>query len=162
MIYLLYFLQAWLIFVTPLIFLNYKTTIRQQFLFTIIYGLGIIFSRNIYNFIKVPFGIHTILLLILSIILFKNILKDFGWQKSIYTSLIVFIIILINDALIVLPFMKLLDLNVGLVESDNTLAFILISILSNLLLILACITSIIRNLVYSKKNHRKDYSQTNE
>lgn len=151
MIYLSYFVHSWLVFVTPLKFLRYKLTIRQQALFTIIYGLGIVFTRGIYNFVKVPFGTHTVLLLILSIILFKNILKDFGWQSSIYTTLIIFIILLINDAVILLPIMKMLNLTVTGIEKDSILAFMPTIILPNLLLILTYIASIIRDLIHRKR-----------
>lgn len=151
MIYLSYFVHSWLVFVTPLKFLRYKLTIRQQALFTIIYGLGIVFTRGIYNFVKVPFGTHTVLLLILSIILFKNILKDFSWQSSIYITLIIFIILLINDAVILLPIMKMLNLTVTGIEKDSILAFMPTIILPNLLLILTYIASIIRDLIHRKR-----------
>lgn len=154
MIYLSYFVHSWLVFVTPLKFLRYKLTIRQQALFTIIYGLGIVFTRGIYNFVKVPFGTHTVLLLILSIILFKNILKDFGWQSSIYTTLIIFIILLINDAVILLPIMKMLNLTVTGIEKDSILAFMPTIILPNLLLILTYIASIIRDLIHRKRRSK--------
>ncbi len=155
MLYLSHFIHAWLVFVTPLIFLNYKTTIRQQALFTIIYGLGVAFSRNIYDFVKVPFGTHTILLIILSIVLFKNILKDFGWNKSIYTSLIIVIILLINDTLILLPLMKMFNLTITGVEKRGSLGFIPVIILSNLILILIYVTFSTRNLIYRKKRIRQ-------
>ncbi|HZX21275.1 MAG TPA: hypothetical protein VFF25_02675, partial [Clostridia bacterium] len=84
LVYLLYFFQSWLMFVTPLKSLRYKSTIGQKVLFTIVYAVGAILSRKMYNFLKVPFGTHTILLIIFSTILFKTILKDISWHRSIY------------------------------------------------------------------------------
>ena len=146
MAYLLYFFQSWLMFVTPLKLLRYKSTIEQKALFTIIYGVGVIFSRGIYNFLKVPFGTHTVLLIILSIVLFKVILKDFSWQKSIYVSLITFIILLINDTFIVVPVLKWLNLTIGKMGANDISTIIIIAILPNLLLILAYIILVIRDL----------------
>ncbi|HZK58036.1 MAG TPA: hypothetical protein VFD17_06980, partial [Clostridia bacterium] len=95
--YLLYFIQSWLIFVVPLKFLRYKSTVGQRIIFTIVYAAGSILSRRIYDFLKVPFGTHTFILFIFSIILLKIVAKGLGWQKSIYATLITFIILLIND-----------------------------------------------------------------
>lgn len=155
MIYLLYFVHSWLIFAAPLKILRYKPTIKQQALFIVVYGVGVIFSRSIYSFLKVPFGTHTVLLIILNAILFKTILKDFSWQKSVCISLIVFIILLINDALILVPAMKLFNLTISKIETNNILAVIFSSILSNLLLILIYIISIIRDLICSKRNSKQ-------
>lgn len=158
MIYLLYFVHSWLVFVTPLKFLRYKSTVGQKILFTVVYGAGVIFSRDIYKFLKVPFGTHTILLIILSIILFKNILKDFNWQRSIYITLITFVALLVNDSLILVPIMKLFNLPISKIETDNILAIIFMGILSNLLLILVYIISIVRDLICSRKSFKQHYS----
>lgn len=155
MIYLSYFIHAWLIFVTPLKYLHYKPTIKQRVLFTVIYGLGIGPARSIYKFLRVPFGIHTVFLLVLSTILFRIILKDFSWQNSIYVSLIIFIILLINDALILLPIMKLFNLTIGQVEESRILTFMMIFIVNNLLLILTYVASTIRNLMYDSKEFKQ-------
>lgn len=151
MLYLLYFIQSWFMFVTPLKFLRHKSTIGQKALFMVVYGVGAILSRSIYNFLEVPFGTHTFLLIIFSIILFKIILKDFSWQKSMYVSLITFIVLLVNDTFIVLPIMKLFGLSVGNIEANNILTTMLICILPSLLLILVYIILAVRDLVCSKK-----------
>lgn len=149
--YLLYFIQSWLIFVVPLKFLRYKSTIGQRVVFTIVYAVGSIFSREIYRFLKVPFGTHTFLLIILGIILLKIVAKGLGWQKSIYAFLITFIVLLINDTFIVLPVLKLLGLSVGKIEVNNISRVLFMCIMPNLLLILAYIALVVRDLVCSKK-----------
>lgn len=151
MAYLLYFFQSYLMFVTPLRLLRYKSTAVQKILFTIIFGVGEIFSRHIYKFLKIPFGTHTLLLFFFCIILFKIILKGFSWQKSIYMSLIAFIILLINDFFIVVPVMKLLDLTVGNIDTNNISSILLLWILPNILLFLVYIVLIIKDLICSKK-----------
>jgi len=129
--------------------LNYKATNKQITIFTICYGLGVIFSRKIYSFLPVPFGTHTILLIILSTILFKNILKDSRWIKYIFTSLILTIALLISDTLIVLPSMKLLDWSVQEIQSSIFLTFLLTA-MSDLTLVAIFIIGYFKN-----KNKRK-------
>ncbi len=143
--YLSRFIHAFLMFVAPLKFLNYKSTIKQRSLFTLIYGLAVIVSRRIYDFLPLTFGAHTILLVIISSILFKKILRDFSWSKSIYTALILFIALLINDALILLPSMKLFDLTVLKIETNSFSAFLITMLLSNFTLILVYIVGYLKN-----------------
>lgn len=154
MVYLSYFIHSWLVFVTPLKILHRKTTIKQQVIFTIIYGFGIIFVRSIYSFFRIPFGTHTVLLIIVGVVLVKNILKDFDWQKSVYTILISVIILLINDSIILLPTMKLFDLTVIRIEKNKVLLFIMTGILSNLLLILVYFAFVVRDLTHNYKKSR--------
>lgn len=149
--YLLYFIQSWLVFVVPLKFLRYKSTIGQRVVFTIVYAVGSILSREIYKFLKVPFGTHTFLLIIFGIILLKIVAKGFGWQKSIYAFLITFIVLLINDTFIVLPVMKLFGFTIGGIEMNSIFRVLFICIMPNLLLILAYIALVVRDLVCSKK-----------
>lgn len=147
--YLSHFTHALLMFITPLNFLGHKSESKQKFVFTLLYGLGVHFSRSIYNFLNVPFGTHTILLIILNIILFKIIVHNISWKKCIYISLTLFIILLINDSLILLPTMKYFNLTVNLIESNAILRLVII-IVSNFILILASIAIYFKNK-YSKK-----------
>jgi hypothetical protein len=126
-----------------------------------IYGVGVIVLRGMYNFFKVPFGTHTILLAILSIVLFKIIFKEFNWQKSIYTALIAFIIMLIVEAFAVLPIMKLFDLTVDKIETDKVLNMY-IGVLSNLLLILIYIISVIRDLNIRQRGFKRYHNGINQ
>ena len=142
--YLTHFVHAFLMFVAPLKFLNYKSTIKQRALFTLIYGLAIIFSRRIYDFLPLTFGTHTILLVIISSVLFKNIVKEISWLKSVYTALILFISVLINDALILLPSMKLFDLTVQKIENSSFLILFSI-IIPNATLIIMYIVGHFKN-----------------
>lgn len=148
--YLVHFVHAYLMFVTPLKFLNYKSTIKQQILFTTIYGIGAISSREIYKIFPTPFGMHTIILILLSIVLFKKIVHEFTWQKSIYTSLILVILLLINDVLIFVPIMNIFGLSLDKAESSVFLIFILLIVLTNLTLIIGLIIGYLRN----KKDHQ--------
>lgn len=152
MIYSLYFIQSWFMFVTPLKFLRHKSTIGQKVSFTIIYGIGVILLRSMYDFLEVPFGTHTLLSIILNIILLKIILKDFSWQKSVYVSLITFIALLVNDSFIVLPIVKLLNLSIGNIEPGNIPATMAFCVLPSLLLILAYIVLAVRDLARGRKN----------
>lgn len=149
--YLLYFFQSWLIFVVPLKFLRYKSTIGQKVIFTIVYAVEVIFSREIYKFLKVPFGMHTFLSVIFGVILFKIVARDLGWQKSIYSFVISFIVLLVNDTFIVLPVLKLLGLSIGNIEVNNISGILFMCIAPNLLLILAYIVLVIRDLICNKK-----------
>lgn len=143
--YISHFTHAFLMFVAPLSFLGYKSTIKQKVLFTLLYGLGVTFSRGIYDFFPLPFGIHTPLLIILSVILFKNILKDFSFQNSIFVSLIMFTVLLINDSLIVLPLMKLFHLTINSMGDRNFLVFLISIVLSDFTLILTYIVGYFKN-----------------
>ena len=158
--YLLYFLHSWLVFIITLRFLRYKPTIKQQALFTAIYGMGVVFSRGMYNFFKIPFGTHTILLIILSIILFKVVLGNLSWQKSMYMALIAFIIMMTAEAFAVLPIMKLFNLTITKIETDNTLNMY-IGILSNAALILIYIIFIVRDLNLRKRSFKRYRSEIN-
>lgn len=159
--YLLYFFHSWLVFVISLRFLRYKPTIKQQITFTAVYGVGVVFSRGIYNFLKVPFGTHTILLIILSIILFKGILEGFTWQKSMYVALVAFIIMLTAEAFAVLPVMKLFDLTITKIETNNTLNMY-IGVLSNAVLILVYAILVIRDLNMKQRNFKRYNSGINQ
>jgi len=150
-VYLLYFFQSLLIFITPLRFLRYKSTIGQRIVFTTVYAGAVIFSRELYNFLKLPFGTHTFLLIIFSTILFKIIVKGFSWQKSIYASLFAFVVLLINDTFIVLPVLKLLGLTIGKIEVNDIFTVMFMCIMPSLLLILVYIALVIRDLVCDKK-----------
>ncbi len=133
--YLSHFVEAFLIFIAPLSFLDYKTNAKQKVLFTVLYGLGIYFSRQIYNFTSLPFGIHIFILIGLSSILFKNILKNYTWKNSIYISLIVFIALLINDSIFLLPYMSIYDLTIEEIQMDNGIIKLIEMTMSNLILI---------------------------
>lgn len=128
--------HAFFMFITPLKFLGYKSTSKQKILFTLLYTLGIIFSRKLYDFLPIPFGTHTILLVILSSVLFKNILKDLTWSKSIYISLTLFIALLVNDAIIIMPIMKLLGVNLEVLGNINLITLVLSNVLNNFTLLL--------------------------
>lgn len=143
--YLTHFVHAFLMFVAPLKFLNYKSTIKQKLSFVLSYGLAIIFSRRIYDFIPLFFGTHTIILVIVSTVLFKKIVKNISWLKSFYISLILFIAMLANDSLIMVPIMRLLNLTIKNLEGNDFLIFLISTILSNFILILACIVSYLNN-----------------
>lgn len=158
MVNLSHFVHAWLVFVTPLKFLHYKVTTRQKVIFTIIYGIGIILARYIYNCLLVPFGTHTVILLISHTILLKVILKDFSWQNAMYTSLITFIVLLINDSIILLPVMKLSGITINDIEQNGKLAFWTIAVLSNVLLIVIYIALGVRDLLYKKKGFKQHHS----
>lgn len=149
--YLSHLIHAFFMFVAPLSFLNYKTTVIQKILFTLIYGTMVHFSRQIYNLINIPFGSHTLILVILAIILFKNILKDFTWIRSTYISLVLFIILIINDSIFVLPYMKFFHLTITQMEINNVIPIIFKTIVSNSLLVLIFI-------IGELKNRRKNYA----
>jgi len=142
--YLSHFIHAFLMFVTPLSFIGYKTTNQQKFIFTLLYGLGVVFCRMIYKFHPVPFGTHSIMLVILSIILFKNIVRDYTWKDSIYTALILFIALLINDSIIVLPMLHLLNLSIETI-SDNIFLWVVLTIVSNFTFIACLILGFFKN-----------------
>ncbi|WP_041718881.1 hypothetical protein [Alkaliphilus oremlandii] len=142
--YLSYFTHAFLMFVTPLSFIGYKTTNQQKITFTLLYGLGVVFFRRIYDFFPVPFGTHSIMLVALSVILLKNIVENYTWKKSIYTALLLFIVLLINDSIIVLPILNLLDLSIESV-SNSIVSWIIFIIISNFLLILCLIIGFFKN-----------------
>jgi len=71
--YLLYFIQSWLIFVVPLKFMRYKTTTGQRAMFTVVYVVASILARRVYDFLELPFGTHTFVLLI-----FCNPVQDYS------------------------------------------------------------------------------------
>ncbi len=142
--YLSHFTHAFFMFVTPLNFLGYKSTTKQKIVFTILYGLAINFFRKIYDFFPVPFGTHTIILVILNIILFKLILQNIRWKTCIYTCLILYIILLINDLMILVPIMNFFNLTVNQIESNVFLRFIII-IVSNVILIVAATVGYLKN-----------------
>lgn len=144
MLYLSHFIHAWLMFVAPLSLLGYKPTVKQRVWFTLVYALGIIFSRKIYDFLPLPFGTHTLILLTLSVILFKKIVKDFSWHKSLSISLMLFIAMLINDSLILLPIMNLLGITVQEL-ADNPLVLLFITAMSNFVFIVIYIIGYFKN-----------------
>lgn len=145
MLYLVHLVHAYFMFVTPLTFLNYKSTKKQKILFTITYALGSILSRKIYSFFPSIFGSHTLILIILSSILFKSIVREFTWNKSIYTSLMLFIMLLINDTLIIVPVMNTFGLTVEKLETSISLTCIVSIVLNNLTLMIGLIICYLRN-----------------
>ncbi len=140
-----HFMHAWLIFISSLMYLEYKPRLKKQVLFTVFYGLGIIFFRRIYEFLPVPFGTHMILLIMWNAILLNVIVKEISWIKATVISLIVFTVLLINDLIIFMPLMKYLDLTVDSIIGANLMRYIILWIASNFLLIVAYITGIMRN-----------------
>jgi len=140
-----HFLHAWLMFITPLIYLGYKPKFKKQLLFTILYGLGIILFRRIYDFLPVPFGTHMILLVVLHATLLTAILGEVGWMKAIFISLISFVVILINDSIIFVPAMRYLDITINKIGSTNIVTYIILWILSNSLLIVSYIARILKS-----------------
>lgn len=136
-------------FIVPLIYLGYKPELKKQILFTGIYGLGIIFFRRIYDIIPAPYGIHVILLIILNTVLITIIVKRINLVMALSISLSMFIIMLINDSIIVVPFMKYLDITVGSIIDNGLITYTILLLLSNFSLIVIYIIGALR--------HRKKY-----
>jgi len=86
-----------------------------------------------------------ILLIILNAVLLTVLIKEISWTKSILISLTVFTIMLINDALVVVPFMKYSNISINDIETGGLLSFFVSAILANLLLITAYIAGVLKS-----------------
>ncbi len=143
-----HFFHAWLVFVTPLLYLGYRPKLKKQALFTMAYGLGVVLFRRIYNFLAVPFGTHTILLIILNVILLNILIEEVNWIKAICITLITFILVLINDSIIVLPLLNFLGMTVSELSTINVPTYLVVLICANILLI---VSYLLGNLIFKKK-----------
>lgn len=150
--YIGHFLHAWLMFAAPLIHFGYKIEFKKQALCTILYGIGIILFREMYNFLPVPFGTHVILLVILHSILLITILGKADWIKAMVASLMSFIVILINDSIILIPAMKYLNITVDGIGKSKVFTYIILWTLSNSLLIVSYMLGTIK---FQKKQSYK-------
>ena len=117
MIFLSNFIHAWFFCLAPLSFLNYRPERRQHLIFTLIYGCSVYLSRRIYEFLPVPFGTHTFILIIISIILFTYLCK-ISAKQSIIMTVIVFIVLILADGMISLPVMNLLNITMKSYEEN--------------------------------------------
>lgn len=117
MIFLSNFIHAWFFCIAPLAIFNQKVTIKQQSIFTLIYGLGVYLSRRIYEFLPVPFGTHTIMLISLGILLFILICKV-SVKKSIMMTLLVFIVLIVADGTLSLPVMNFFNIPMSSYENN--------------------------------------------
>ena len=151
MVYFLWnFVHAGLVFVAPLKLFNIKTTILQKVIFTLFYGVGVILSRNIYTLSDaIPFGTHTILLIILNVLLLKIIIKDLSWLKSLNIVLLVVVVLLINDALIVGPFFRYFDITTTQLQKSDSLSLLLRPIVDSGLIIMYII-ALVKNRIKKK------------
>jgi len=134
------------VFISPVTFLGYRQPLKRQAIFTVIYASGILLFRGLQRFLSLPFGTHMILLIILNTVLLTLLIKEISWTKSILISLTVFTIMLINDALVVVPFMKYSNISINDIETGGLLSFFVSAILANLLLITAYIAGVLKSL----------------
>jgi len=111
MIFLSNFIHAWFFCIAPLTLFNYKPTLRQHMLFTLVYGFSVYLSRRIYEILPVPFGTHTFILIAISVALFVFVCKV-SFKISLLCSIIVFIVLVVSDGIISLPVMNLLNITI--------------------------------------------------
>ncbi|MDR5659172.1 hypothetical protein RH915_06690 [Serpentinicella sp. ANB-PHB4] len=134
MIYLTNFIHAWLIFIAPLSLFNVKSSLNEQIIFTFIYGNALHLIRTYFMPIA-PMMTHTVLLMMITIFLYKVLIKQLIWSKCILMAFIWIIALVIAELLITFPIMHITGITVA--SADTVFAHRLVILFtSNLGLIM--------------------------
>ncbi|QEK11039.1 hypothetical protein FQB35_00875 [Crassaminicella thermophila] len=133
--YLIHFFSAWISFIGPMSVLNIKTTYKQQFLYTFILGSVAIISRSLYQWIQMPFGVHTIIYIVTAVFLMKKIIKSLSLVKTILIVWVSILIIIITEIIVTFPLQVYFGISLTNAESNPVLVFLLGGIGSNIGLI---------------------------
>lgn len=134
--YLVHFFSAWISFVAPMSLLKIQTTYKQQILYAFILGSVAIFARSLYRWIQMPFGVHTIIYIVIGIVAMKKIVNSLSWIKSILIVWGSILIIIITEIIVIFPLQIYFGISLANAESNPILSFLLGGIGSNIGLII--------------------------
>lgn len=138
--------QAWLIIYAAMALVNVKLSWKKGLIFALIYGVGIWGIRLIYNYFPVPFGVHTFIATAVIIVLFKLIVGNISWMKSIVGAVCIVILLFVGDFVILLPIMNYLNISVQ--ELTTTAAIYYSALAGNVMLIMGIILGKIKNIYF--------------
>lgn len=137
MVYMTYFFGAWMQLIAPMSILNIKTNYKQQLMFTTLLGTTTIVVRNMYRWLSVPFGVHTIIFALMAVLLMKKIVPELSWMKVIFIIWINMLIVTIAEILILFPINLYFGVTMRQVESNPLLICLFSGIGSNMGLMIA-------------------------
>lgn len=131
-------IQAWLLILASLSLCGISVSIRKALYFALVYGPLVILVRYIYSVLRVPFGTHTFILMVVIVILFKLFVNDISWVRSIIAMLIGLVLLLVGDAFFVVQAIRFFGLTVQQASSSMLWCTVL-GLASDLSLILGLI-----------------------
>ncbi|AGB42475.1 hypothetical protein Halha_2602 [Halobacteroides halobius DSM 5150] len=126
--------QSFLLIYVCLGLYNIKTSLWDNIKITLIYMISLFSLRNLFNM----YGLHTFILILLLIVIFKLIIKV-DWKVAIISSVSGFSLLMIGNSL-VLPFVvNYLQISVKQIMQGGLIQYLLIAHLVNLPLWLTAI-----------------------
>ncbi|WZL72880.1 hypothetical protein QBE52_17775 [Clostridiaceae bacterium 35-E11] len=137
MVYMTHFFGAWMQFIAPMSVLDIKTNYKQKLMFTTLLGSITIVARNIYRWISLPFGVHTMIFALTAVLLMKKIVPELSWMKTIFIIWMNMLVVTIVEILILFPITLYFGVTMRQVESNPLLICLFSGLGSNMGLIIA-------------------------
>lgn len=133
----------------PMTLFKIHTTPRQQLSFTAIMGVVMTLSREIYRFIDVPFGVHSIIFIVVELIVMKKLVPSLNWYRVTLFVWLGILIVIITEGIVLMPIMKYYGLQMNQIEADPMLTLLFAGIGSNIgLIIMAIIGKLKGNRIF--------------
>ncbi|TCO74378.1 hypothetical protein [Marinisporobacter balticus] len=148
---IVYFIECFLMVGAGLGLIGIRPKVKTMLLISIIQALLVYNIRILYIKNNIPFGTHTLLLLISFIILLKFIGKQRSLD-SIIATLISFLLIMWGDGVFLFPLLRLLKLNPQTLMCKHG-GLLLAGLLANLLLIITFFIGYILKITIIDFNH---------
>ncbi len=117
---------------------------KSILLISLIYGVSVLGIRSLYQFLKIPFGSHTLILALLMLLLLWQMGK-LPLPTATYSTLISFILLFVGEPLVALPLIKYFHLSFDKIMID-IFWFYVIGLASNSLLILTSLLYWLRRI----------------
>ncbi|MCK8824556.1 hypothetical protein [Fuchsiella alkaliacetigena] len=127
-------LEVFLMTYVGLGLLGIKTTIVRHLQIGVIYVLGIWITRNLLQL----YGLHTLLLCILLIVLIKFIVK-IDWQIAIIAVLLGFVILFIGEAIFLQIVIRYLNVNMEKFVTKSSPLFLILHIITHFFLLFSAV-----------------------
>lgn len=119
--FLFFMVESFFMSIIGMGLIGIRLGIRQYLTIGIIHGFFVYVIRNIYLLNEIPFGTHTIILLLIMIILIHYVGK-LSWGEAAVAGFVGIAIMLINEAIVIVPFYGYFNLKFAAVMNDRWLS----------------------------------------